>query len=83
MCSIALVIKLKKSHDFVMDISRSIIELVILVIYLGYKFEHIIKVFAVHPVSFLSQTLKEYFVEIRGIVMWSFTYCNLIGVILP
>ena len=51
-------------------------ELVTLVIHLAQKSKHIIKMFTIHPFSFLSQCMRGHFREVRACAMRDVTNCN-------
>src|ERR1700738_132312 len=70
--------KFKWSHDLVIGICRCMNELVTLVIHLAQKSKHIIKMFTIHPFSFLSQCMRGHFCEIRACAMRDVANCDMI-----
>src|SRR6202161_1764523 len=53
-------------------------ELVTLVIHLAQKSQHIIKMFTIHPFSFLPQCMRGHFCEIRACAMRDVSNCDMV-----
>ena len=56
--------KLKQLHNFIVGKCWSMHDFIIVIIPLGHKSKHIIKIFAIHPFPFLSQILRSYFRDV-------------------
>lgn len=74
--------KRKWSHDLVVSLCWSVDDLVVVVIHLGWKFELIVQVFAMHQFFFIFQSHGRQVDEVQTCVLWDVIDYDTLGVVL-
>ena len=70
---------LSRAHNLIVCICRCMNEPITLIIHLAQNPKHIMKMFAIHQFSFISQCLRGHFREIWTRAMWDVANCNAVS----